>query len=60
LQENSRYVEAKTYLLKAQQAAPRPDRPIADRGRHQQIRALLAVIKEELEETLDNENEELE
>lgn len=46
LLEDGRYAEAKSYLLKAQQAAPRPTRPIADKGRQQEIRTLLASIEE--------------
>ena len=37
LAEDGRRSEAIKYLTKAQQAAPRPDRPIADQGRQQEI-----------------------
>ena len=37
LAEEGRRSEAIKYLTKAQQAAPRPDRPIADQGRQQEI-----------------------
>lgn len=35
--EQKRYAEARTALLKARAAPPRPDRPIADRGRQAEI-----------------------
>ncbi|WVM90281.1 hypothetical protein UMZ34_08675 [Halopseudomonas pachastrellae] len=37
-------LEARTALLKAQGAAPRPDRPLADEGRQAEIRARLDKI----------------
>lgn len=37
LAQDGRKSEAIAYLKKAQQAAPRPDRPLADRGRQQEI-----------------------
>lgn len=41
-----RYTQARAYLLKAQAASPRPNRPIADKGRQEEItQALLAVGK---------------
>jgi len=44
--KQKRYAQAQVYLLKAQAAAPRPSRPIADEGRQQEItQALLAVAK---------------
>ncbi|WOD11348.1 tetratricopeptide repeat protein [Pseudomonas sp. NyZ704] len=36
-----RYAEARTALLKAQAASPRPGRELADKGRQQEIRELL-------------------
>jgi tetratricopeptide (TPR) repeat protein len=42
------YEEAERYLLKAQQAAPRPDRPVADAGRQQEILAALSRTREKL------------
>jgi tetratricopeptide (TPR) repeat protein len=39
--DQKRYAEARTALLKAQAAAPRPDRPLADQGRQAEIRARL-------------------
>ena len=43
LYEEEQYELAKTALLKAQSAAPRPDRPLADEGRKQEIAALLQL-----------------
>jgi len=40
-----RYAEAKTALLKAQAAPARPGRELADKGRQQEIRTLLAKIE---------------
>ena len=37
--------EAVSYLERALQAPPRPGRQIADSGRHEEVRALLAKIK---------------
>jgi tetratricopeptide (TPR) repeat protein len=42
--EKKRYDEARTYLQKAQQAAPRPDRELADAGRRNEIAAQLQQI----------------
>jgi tetratricopeptide (TPR) repeat protein len=42
--EEDRYDEAKFYLERALQAAPRPDRPLADAGRRQEIKAKLSEI----------------
>ena len=42
--DQKRYAEARTALLKAQAAAPRPDRPLADQGRQAEIRARLDKI----------------
>lgn len=39
-----RYAEARTYLQKAQRAAPRPGRELADSGRQQEIAAKLEEI----------------
>lgn len=39
-----RYDEARNYLLKAQKAAPRPGRALADSGRQEEIAAALASI----------------
>ena len=43
------YEEAERYLLKAQQAAPRPDRPVADAGRQQEILTALSLTREKLQ-----------
>lgn len=40
-----RYDEARKYLHKAQMAAPRPNRPVADAGRQQEILDALAEIE---------------
>lgn len=42
------YKQALAYLDKALQAAPRPDRPLADEGRHQEIAALRAKVEAKL------------
>ncbi len=42
--EAKRYDQARTYLLKAQNAAPRPGRALADSGRQEEIAAALASI----------------
>lgn len=44
LLEQKDYASAEKYLLKAQQAAPRNDRPIADAGRRQEISAALGRV----------------
>ncbi len=43
------YGEARRYLLKAQSAAPRPGRAIADEGRQQEILAALSIAREKLQ-----------
>lgn len=43
-----KYEEAEKYLLKAQHAAPRPERPLADEGRKQEIVAALSMAREKL------------
>jgi tetratricopeptide (TPR) repeat protein len=48
LLQQKQYEEAERYLLKAQQAAPRPDRPVADEGRQQEILAALSTTREKL------------
>lgn len=45
--EAERYSEAREYLLKAQKAAPRPGRALADSGRQEEIAAALAQIADE-------------
>ena len=48
LRDNKDYESAEKYLLKAQEAAPRTDRPVADTGRQQEIRAALAEVRQKL------------
>ncbi|MBM6549515.1 tetratricopeptide repeat protein [Marinomonas ostreistagni] len=48
LYDDKQYAAAKAYLLKAQQAAPRPDRPLADQGRQKEIRSLLTKVNARL------------
>jgi len=55
LMEDGKYADAKKYLQKAQQAAPRASRPLADKGRQQQIRELLASIDEKLLSSATND-----
>jgi len=50
LYEQDNYKAAKEHLLKAKAAPARPARPIADKGRHQDIAALLVKVNEELED----------
>lgn len=46
--DDGEYKQALAYLDKALQAAPRPDRPLADEGRHQEIAALRAKVEQKL------------
>jgi tetratricopeptide (TPR) repeat protein len=48
LLSKKQYEDAERYLLKAQKAAPRPDRPVADAGRQQEILAALSLAREKL------------
>lgn len=48
LARQKRYAEAREYLLRAQQAPARPGRDIADQGRQQEIRELLATLAQHL------------
>ena len=48
LYEQGDYAGSRDHLIKAQQAAPRPDRPVADKGRQAEIRALLAKVEKKL------------
>lgn len=41
---------AETYLLKAQQAAPRPERPLADQGRQAEITKALQQVRHQLQQ----------
>ncbi len=51
LLQDNRYNEAKAYLSKALEAPDRPDRPLADAGRRQEIKAALAQIGQKLNDT---------
>jgi len=55
LLENERYEDAKNYLLKAQQASPRANRPLADKGRQTEISELLRSIDEKLVAATEND-----
>lgn len=44
LYEDGRKLEAIEYFKKAQQATPRPDRPLADKGRQQEIQGKLKEL----------------
>lgn len=48
LLEQKRYDEAASALLKAQQAPARPDRPLADAGRQEEIEVALLKVREKL------------
>ena len=43
--DEGEYAEAYEYLNKAKKASPRPDRPLADKGRRQAIDALLQKVE---------------
>jgi tetratricopeptide (TPR) repeat protein len=44
MRDQNNQAEARTYYLKARTAAPRPDRPLADQGRQQDIDSALATL----------------
>jgi len=48
LLEKRRYDEAEKFLIRAQLAAPRPQRPLADAGRREEIRLALAELQQKL------------
>jgi tetratricopeptide (TPR) repeat protein len=48
LYEKGEYVDALKYLDRATHAAPRPGRELADKGRHAEIAALAAKLKQKL------------
>lgn len=48
LYDEGDYMEAKDHLVTAKAAAPRPDRPLADKGRHSEIETLMAKIDKKL------------
>jgi tetratricopeptide (TPR) repeat protein len=47
MRDQNNLAEARTYYLKARTAAPRPDRPLADQGRQQDIDTALATLDAE-------------
>lgn len=49
LVNQNRFEEARTYLNKAKNAKPRPDRPLADAGRHREIAELLVLTEKKIE-----------
>lgn len=48
LKDQGNVVKAKEYLEKAKRAPHRPDRPVADKGRHQDIVKALLEVEEAL------------
>ena len=50
LYDDGDYQGAKQHLDIAQKAAPRPDRPIADMGRHEEIDTLMEKVNKELKQ----------
>lgn len=48
LMQQKQYARAKDYLLKAQAAPARTDRPLADAGRQREIKALLTQVEKKL------------
>lgn len=48
LMDKRDYKSAEQYLLKAQQAPARPERPLADKGRHEEIKQALLQVKAKL------------
>lgn len=48
LLDRKQYAEAEKYLLKAQKATPRPDRPLADAGRQAEILVALSQVRNRL------------
>ena len=46
LLQEKQYKKAEQYLLKAQNAPARPDRPVADEGRQEEIHAALSIVRE--------------
>ncbi len=51
LQTKKEFEAAEKYLLKAQSAAPRADRPVADSGRQQEISVALAEVRKKLQQS---------
>jgi tetratricopeptide (TPR) repeat protein len=54
LYSKHRYAEALRALEKAQAAPPRPNRPLADQGRHKEIQALMAKVRADGGDTLQS------
>lgn len=50
MMDQNNYPAAEQYLLKAQQATPRPDRPLADQGRHAEISKVLQQVRHQLKQ----------
>ncbi len=48
MRDRKHYAEAEKYLLKAQHANPRPERPLADEGRQKEIELALAEVRNKL------------
>jgi tetratricopeptide (TPR) repeat protein len=48
LLQQKEFAEAEKYLIKAQNAEQRPDRPIADAGRQEEIQAALSIARAKL------------
>lgn len=48
LSKEKRWTEAEAYLLKAQAAPARPDRPLADAGRQEEIEVALLKVRKKL------------
>ncbi len=48
LRDQEDFANAEKYLLKAQQAMPRPDRPVADAGRQKEIQVALLEVRKKL------------
>ena len=48
LKSEKRYQEAESFFLKAQSAPGRPDRPLADAGRQEEIALALLEVREKL------------
>jgi Tfp pilus assembly protein PilF len=48
LMSQRRYEEAETALMKAQAAPSRPNRPLADAGRQNEIKVALLAVQEKL------------
>lgn len=51
LLQKKQYALAEHHLLKAQDAVPRADRPVADSGRRDEIHAALTLVRENLQHT---------